>query len=220
MSDVVAFFDMDHTVIDCNSASRYARYLHKRGELQWWQLVRTAAWVVQYKLAIINAEAVTRKALNDLRGESEADMIAFCEAWFEDDIRQFITDASRAAITHHQEQGHRVVLLTAATPYVARPLSRELELDDFIATRLEVKDGHFTGDPVEPLCYGPGKIHWAEAWAEEHGADLERCYFYTDSFTDLPMLERVGHRVVVNPDPRLKRYARRNGLRIESWHLS
>jgi phosphoserine phosphatase len=66
---------------------------------------------------------------------------------------------------------------------------------------------------------GPGKVHWAEALGDRRQIDLAQSWFYTDSYTDLPMLERVGHRVVVNPDPRLKRAARRRGWPIENWRL-
>jgi phosphoserine phosphatase len=57
------------------------------------------------------------------------------------------------------------------------------------------------------MCYGEGKIHWAQAYAEKHDIDLERSYFYTDSYSDLPMLQAVGNQRIVNPDPRLRLYA-------------
>jgi hypothetical protein len=58
----------------------------------------------------------------------------------------------------------------------------------------------------------PGKVYWAERYAAEKGVDLSRSYFYTDSYTDLPLLLRVGHPVAVNPDLRLRRLARRRGM--------
>jgi phosphoserine phosphatase len=70
---------------------------------------------------------------------------------------------------------------------------------------------------LEPLCFGAGKVVAAEAWAARHGVDLADTTFYTDSYTDLPMLERVGRPVAVNPDPRLARTARRRGWPILRW---
>jgi len=74
-----------------------------------------------------------------------------------------------------------------------------------------VRDGRFTGEAVRPVCYGAGKIYWAERFATAQGVDLGRSYFYTDSITDLPVLERVGEPRIVNPDPRLRRVAARRG---------
>lgn len=215
---IAAFFDMDKTVLSCNSAGRYARYLFKRGELGVRDILKTSVWLLQYRLAMIDAESVSRHAIRSVAGEPESEMVELCLEWFHTDIQQFITRKARAAIQRHREDGHYVVLLTAATPYIAQPVSEHLELDDFLATRLEVSDGIFTGEPVEPLCYGQGKIVWAERWARERDVDLERSFFYSDSYTDKPMLERVGNPIAVNPDPRLKRYARRQTIPIEYWN--
>lgn len=214
----VAFFDMDKTVLSVNSAGRYARFMYRRGKLGVGDMLRTARWLAQYRLAMIDAESVTRYAVSTLAGQLEQDMIALCLEWFETDIRRFIAPSAIAAIESHRAQGHRVVLLTAATPYIAGPVSRHLSLDDCIASQLEVDErGYFTGRAVEPICYGAGKIHWAERWAQMHHVDFSRAWFYTDSYTDLPMLEKVAQPVAVNPDPRLKRYARRNQIPIHIW---
>src|SRR5262249_61726869 len=85
-------------------------------------------------------------------------------------------------------------------------------VEHLLVRRLVVRDGRFTGEAVRPLCYGAGKIYWAERFAAEHGLALERSFFYTDSITDLPLLERIGEPRIVNPDPRLRRGAPRGGL--------
>ncbi len=74
------------------------------------------------------------------------------------------------------------------------------------------------GLPVEPLCFGQGKLARAEALAQALGADLSRAIFYSDSITDLPLLERVGEAVAVNPDKKLLREARARGWRVEKWY--
>jgi phosphoserine phosphatase len=88
----------------------------------------------------------------------------------------------------------------------------------YVCTYLEAEDGRLTGRIVPPVCYGPGKVVWAERFAAEHRVDLSASYFYTDSITDLPLLEQVGHPVAVNPDPRLRRLARRQGWPVEMFY--
>jgi phosphoserine phosphatase len=70
---------------------------------------------------------------------------------------------------------------------------------------------------VGSLCFGAGKLGYAEAYARERGVSLSDCWFYTDSYSDLPVLERMGHPVMVNPDPRLRREAERRGWPVEWW---
>ena len=76
---------------------------------------------------------------------------------------------------------------------------------------------NFTGRPEQPLCLGDGQVARAERLAREQGFRLEDAVFYTDSMSDLPLLERVAEPVAVNPDPRLRRIAEKRGWRIETW---
>jgi HAD superfamily hydrolase (TIGR01490 family) len=101
------------------------------------------------------------------------------------------------------------VLLTASSPYISEQVAEELGMTDYICTRFEVDGGVFTGRLDGPLCYGEGKVVLASRWAEERGVSLASCSFYSDSYTDLPMLEAVGSPVAVNPDLRLARHAQR-----------
>ncbi len=214
----VAFFDMDNTVLSCNSAGRYARFLFGRGELPLADVLRTAGWLLQYKVALVDHDAVMRRVLGTVSGQSEQSMVDLCLEWFESDIRRFVSPKAQEVIESHRDRGHKVVLLTAATTYIGTPVSQHLRMDGCIATQLEVVDGRFTGEPVSPMCYGEGKIHWAQEWAETNNSDMAGAYFYTDSFTDLPMLEHVANPMVVNPDLRLKRYARQRRLPVQHWN--
>jgi putative phosphoserine phosphatase/1-acylglycerol-3-phosphate O-acyltransferase len=103
-----------------------------------------------------------------------------------------------------------------STIYAARPVARGIGIDHVLSTELEVEAGKFTGRP-RALCFGRHKVTLAEAWAARHGIDLAASYFYSDSYNDLPMLERVGTAIAVNPDTRLSRLARRRGWSISHW---
>lgn len=117
----------------------------------------------------------------------------------------------------HRERGDRLVLLTSSSPYLSRHVQAELDLDDFICTRFEVINGVHTGKPERPMAFGPGKVTLARAMADREGVDLADCHFYSDSMSDLPMLEAVGHPVVVHPDHKLNRLAKRRGWLVQDW---
>ena len=212
-----AFFDMDQTVLRVNSGTLWMKFLRRRGEISRLEMARAVGWIIKYKLAILDMETLSRRLVKPLAGDLEEEMIEKCRRWYADEVERTITARARACIEAHRRRGEPVVLLTSATPYVAEPLGRTLGLDAVLCSRLEVIGGRFTGRIVEPLCFGDGKVSLAERWAANEGVELGASAFYTDSYNDLPMLERVGRPVAVNPDLRLGRHARRRGWAIESW---
>jgi phosphoserine phosphatase len=107
-----------------------------------------------------------------------------------------------------------VVIISNATTYAVAPLARYLGVPHVLATQLEVRQGLFTGNYIEPLCFRHGKVFWAERLAAVLGGEVGRSTFYTDSITDLPLLERVENPRVVNPDPRLRSLAKKRGWPI------
>ena len=96
-------------------------------------------------------------------------------------------------------------------------MARELGIDHVVCSELEVVDGRFTGQPVEPLCYGEGKITRARVLLDEYGIGFDKVSFFSDSITDLPLLAEVDVPVAVNPDRRLLRAARARGWQVQSW---
>jgi phosphoserine phosphatase len=183
-----ALFDMDRTLVRVDTATLYVRYQRDVGEATWQDAARVAWWMFQYTLGVIDAARVAEQALQSFKGKREAWLRETCMVWFAD-----------------------------STPYAALPLARELGIPHVVATHLEVEDGCFTGRVMTPMGYGQGKVVLAERLAAEQGFSLDDATFYSDSFTDLPLLERVRTPVVVNPDRRLRRIAERRRWRVESW---
>lgn len=216
---IAAFFDVDLTLLHVSSGSQWVSYLRRRGEVGLSMMLKAAFWTLQYKLAFLDMETVGRRLIADIEGDTESDMLQKCEAFIAHHILPFVAPDGRKTVAWHRSQGHVPVLLTSATQYVAEPLARELGIDHVLCTRLLVdpSSGVFTGHAERPMCYGEGKVVYAERFAEQHGCDLQQSYFYTDSYSDLPMLQRVGNPQVINPDTRLRRHARKSGWPIARW---
>lgn len=208
-----AFFDMDKTLLTVNSARLWVEHMWRSGELRKRDLLRSAASLVGYRFAMVDMHKIARDGAQRLAGTPEEELSLRIRAWYQAEIRSTIRDSMRAIVEDHRGSGDLLVLLTASSPYVAQPLAEDLDLPHSITTQFEVVDGHFTGQ-LHALCYGPGKVEMSEAWARDHDVDLDVSWFYSDSYTDVPMLERVGHPVVVHPDPRLSRWAKRNGVEV------
>lgn len=211
-------FDMDRTLIRRETASLYVRYQRSIGEARRRDMLRVLYWVTQYTIGRIDAPEVAARAAMSLEGIPEAVMAARCDDWFRRFVETHICDRGRQAVELHRARGDLLAIVTGASPYAARPLARRLGIPHVVASDLEVaSDGRFTGRFVEPLCYGAGKIVRANELAQKHGFSLAEATFYSDSFTDLPLLEAVAEPVVVNPDFRLQRVAKKRGWRIERW---
>jgi HAD superfamily hydrolase (TIGR01490 family) len=218
VSRAAAFFDMDRTVVRRNTAPLYLAFALRHGRLKRRHALVGAWWTVLYKLTLLDTESAMRRAIAAMTGDDAAALRAFGQEWFDRVVVREVSPTARRLVAAHRRRGDLVVLLTASTDFAAAPLAAHLEMDAALATRLEADAaGRLTGRPVEPPCLGAGKVVWAEHLAAERDVDLAASTFYTDSFEDRPMLERVGYPVIVNPDPRLARLARRTGWRVERW---
>lgn len=209
-----AFFDIDHTLIAADSGVLFVRYLIDRGIMRWRDLLAPAYYTALYRLNWLDVNAVYRRYQHWARGRSHAEMAELCAQWYAARVRPAIYPQMASTVADHRRAGHVVALLSSGTAYVAEPLARDLGIEHLLVNRLIVEDGCFTGEAVQPLCWGAGKTHWARQFASQHGIDLRQSYFYTDAIADLPTLELVGYPRVVNPDRLLRRHARRHGWPI------
>ncbi len=214
----IAFFDVDKTILGVNSAALWVRRQLREGNISRLQGLRVSFWVGLYHLGYVDLESLIDEAVATLRGKSERDVIDQTLRFYREEVEQTVKPQALTAIAAHKARGDLIFLLTSSSNYMSAPLSDTLKVDGFLANRFEANDGIFTGRAVRPLCFGAGKVAHAETVAAKVGVALSECSFYTDSMSDLPMLEVVGEPVAVDPDPRLRRLAVRRGWRIENWN--
>jgi len=213
----IAFFDLDLTLLEVNSASLWIRREMRLGHITRWSAFKGAAWLGLYELGFARMEDAIRSAAQTLQGKEERVMHQRTRDFWSADVADRIRPGARSAVARHQAAGESAVLLTSSSNYLGALAVDALGLDGLLSNRFEVVDGRYTGALIEPLCYGPGKYDHATKFAEDRGVSLENCAFYTDSMSDLPLLEAVGRPVPVHPDPRLRREAKRRGWEIADW---
>lgn len=219
MSRVAALFDLDKTLLDTSSGQLYARYLYRHGQMGRRELAEVVWWGILNRLGVLDMQALIPRLLASAAGDDEREMRLQCDRWFAEDVLPHLTKRGQQRVAEHQAQGEVVALVSASTQYVVGPMAAYLGFPgQYVCTHLESRDGHLTGEIVPPACYGAGKVVWAERFAAEYNVDLSASTFYTDSISDLPLLERVGRPVAVNPDPRLRRLASKRGWPVESFY--
>jgi HAD superfamily hydrolase (TIGR01490 family) len=211
-----ALFDLDRTLLRIDSGTSYMRFQRMRGDVSRFGMAQVLWWGVQYRLAVLDVEQLATRLALGYAGDPERAMIERCRVWFEAFVQPAIAPAALRALERHRAAGDTVALCTGSTQYIAAVVAGALGIEHTMCTRVEVADGRFTGR-LEQICFGRHKLRIAEDWARAHDVDLDASVFYSDSFNDLPMLERVGTPVAVNPDARLRRHARAAGWRIEQW---
>jgi HAD superfamily hydrolase (TIGR01490 family) len=217
MSTIIAFFDMDYTTLDVSSGLLYVKYLRRQGRIGRRVLLRIAWWSLLYKVSVIDVNSAVPKLLSYAEHQSASRMMAEAYVWFDEMLKDHIAPRAVERIDFHRQQDQRVVLISASTQFAVQPVADHLHVD-FLCTQLIDRNDELTGEIVDPPCYGAGKVVWAQRYAAGHDSDLRDAYLYTDSHSDQPLLDAVGHPIAVNPDARLKHLARKRGWPIEMFY--
>jgi HAD superfamily hydrolase (TIGR01490 family) len=215
-----ALFDLDRTVLDVNSGRLWLMAEWQEGRITFRDVAWGAWWLGRYSLGYEEGlEEVFDTATRSIEGTLEAELDERVRTWFDRELLHRIRPGAAAAIAAHREAGHRLVVATSSSCYVARRAMEHLGFDDEVSTTFHVKDGRFVGT-IDRLAIGRAKDDAVSAWADDHGIDLSRWAFYTDSVSDLKLMERVGHPVAVHPDRRLSAIARERSWPIVDWGVS
>ncbi len=207
MTTAAAFFDLDKTIIAKSSTLAFAGQLSKAGFLSKRSLLKAGlaqAYYVMFGADHDQLEKI-REELGDLtKGWDKTEIERLVEETVDEVVAPLVYAEALAIIDEHHRAGRRVVVISSSPIQVVKPLGKYLGIDEVIGTRPEVDEhGKYTGR-LEFYAYGPGKAVAIRELAEQDGIDLSASYAYSDSMTDLPMLEAVGHPVVVNPDKELR----------------
>jgi len=205
-----AFFDLDKTVIAKSSTLAFGRPLYKAGFLNRTALIK--AGIAQAVYMMVGAdhdqlERVRNQLMELTRGWSSAEIRELVRETVDEVVSPLVFAEALAIMDEHRRAGRRVVIISASPEEVVRPLARYLGVDHVIATRSKIDEyGKYTGE-LDFYAYGPGKADAIRELAKRWNLDLGACYAYSDSATDLPMMEVVGHPIAVNPDKELKEVA-------------
>ncbi|MFD2083021.1 HAD-superfamily subfamily IB hydrolase, TIGR01490 [Actinopolymorpha cephalotaxi] len=216
-----AFFDVDNTLMRGASLFYLARGLHSRDYYPTREFL-SAGWQ-QLKFRIGGAEdadgisQIRELGLAFIAGWEVEDLAELASEIFDEALATKIWPGTAALAQRHLDQGQRVWLVTAAPVEIAQLIADRLNLTGALGTVAETHDGKYTGRLVGDLMHGQAKAEAVRILAAREDLDLSRCAAYSDSANDVPMLSLVGLPYAINPDRKLRRYARKHGWRIRDF---
>ena len=208
-----AFFDLDKTVIAKSSTLAFSKPFFDQGLINRQTVLKSA--YAQFLFLMSGAD-------HDQMDRMRSYITNMCTGWNVEQVKSIVSETlhdivdplvfAEAAnlIADHKLCGRDVVVVSASGEEIVAPIARALGATHAMATRMVVEDGKYTGE-VAFYCYGEGKVEAIRELAAREGYALEYCYAYSDSITDTPMLEAVGHPTVVNPDRALRKEAAARG---------
>ena len=214
-----AFFDLDKTVIAKSSTLAFGKPFYQGGLVNRRAVLKSTYAQFSYLIAGADADQMDRMRdyLKTLcAGWDVATVKQIVDETLHDLIDPLVYDEAVDLIEEHKANGRRVVIVSSSGEEVVGPIGEMVGADEVVATRMVVEDGKYTGD-IAFYAYGEGKAEAIRELAGRNGWDLAECWAYSDSFTDLPMLEVVGNPVAVNPDKALRRVAAERGWPIREF---
>ena len=211
-SRIAAFFDLDKTIIATSSAYAFGREFMHNGLITHTEALQLSLAKASYMLAGHSSEHM------DATRDQLAAMVA---GWSVKEVHDIVVETmhtvvtpaiyaeARALIDAHRAAGHEVVIISASASVLVEPIAQELGIEHVVATELAEENGQFTGE-ILFYCKGAAKAEALARMAEKLNVDPNASFAYSDSATDIPMLEQVGHPIAVNPDRLLKKHAADN----------
>lgn len=210
----LAIFDLDDTLVDCDSEGLWLKFMVERGLVDAQAIQRVIEFTRTYAVGQMDFDQYEVFFLN-LFKELPAEVLRDSLAGFLELVRSHLRPEVLERLNRHRAQGDRILLITATSVFLSRPIAELLGVADLIATQSELDtEGRPTGKIIGTIPFQSRKVILLEAWLREHGCSLEDSWGYSDSCNDLPLLQKTAHPVAVAPDKILRDHALEHGWEV------
>ncbi|WPP01205.1 HAD family hydrolase [Pseudomonas sp. HR96] len=214
----LAIFDLDETLIHGDCASLWSEQMVRLEWVDAESFLRKDKQLMQaYAEGQLAMEDYMAFSLEPVAGRTPEEVEFLVGPWVEDFIEPIIFSDATRTIARHRAAGDRILIISASAVFLVQAIADRLGVDEVLAINLEVAHGVYSGRTEGVLTYREGKVTRLAQWLHEQGESLDGASFYSDSRNDLPLLLKVAHPQVVNPDPVLRAHAEQAGWPIHEW---
>jgi HAD superfamily hydrolase (TIGR01490 family) len=210
---MIHIFDVDHTIVRKTSAEYFLKMALQEKVIRFSQISRLPFDWVKYKLALPDIDFI-ENTVKKLSGIDKSVLENISEICFEKQMKHNIYSGAANIIWEALKKGERVIFATSSFDFIIKPLERFFGIENTLASKFEYKDGKTTGNLDGYSLFGGKKKTASIEWMEQNSIDPKNTSFYSDSYSDLPLLEYCGNPVAVNPDMILTRTAKKQGWKI------
>ena len=216
MSELI-IFDLDNTLIEGDSDRNWGQFLVEEKLVSEDYLLESEKFYSSYYDGNLDIDSFLNFCLGPLKNNQMDKLIDIRKKFIDTKIKPIIRDKAMRAVLGEIKKNNKVIIATATNSFVTRPIAELFSVKELIATEFEIIDNKFTGKVKGFPCFREGKLGKVNEWLESQSYDLCDATFYTDSFNDLPLLERVGKAIVVDGDDKLTLLAKKNGWECVSF---
>ena len=196
-------FDLDNTLLAGDSDRNWGIFLAEQKVVESTYLDESEKFYNNYYDGSLDIDGFLSFCLKPLIENDMGYLLKLRQQFIEDKIKPIITQPGKEIINHAIENGKTVVIATATNDFVTRPIADLFNVQTLIATEFEIKNQQFTGKVIDVPCFREGKLNKVKKWVDDNNFDLSKASFYSDSFNDLPLLEKVKTPVIVDGDDKL-----------------
>lgn len=219
MKDLI-IFDVDNTIVNGQSQKLLLSYMYSKEKISLLYYIEILPWFILYKMHIINdPKRVMSFAYSFLKGKTETEINKLIDSFFINSLQKNIFPEALNQIQKFQRNDKEVILVSNVPNIVIKRMAQYFDISNYLSTKLEIKDGVYTGAIVGMLMYGDNKLVAIKEYAKNHGYELKDVWAYDDHESDLSILQAVGHPVVVNATPSLRKIARQRHWIMYEWKI-
>lgn len=215
----LAIFDLDNTLLAGDSDYAWGQFLvaHNLVDRPYYER-ENERFGRAYQDGALDIHGYLAFALKPLAQHDLSTLEQWRRDFMHSKILPMIQPKAQNLVDKHRQAGDTLVIITSTMDFIAQPIAQEFGIEHLIASQAEILNGRFTGNVVGTPCYRHGKVERLQTWVEEHGESMTGSWFYSDSHTDLPLLNAVDNPVAVNPDETLRAEAQVRGWPIIDNH--
>ena len=196
-------FDLDNTLLAGDSDRNWGIFLAEQKVVESTYLDESEKFYNNYYDGSLDIDGFLSFCLKPLIDNDMEYLLKLRQQFIEDKIKPIVTQPGKEIINHAIQNGKTVVIATATNDFVTRPIADLFNVQTLIATEFEIKNQQFTGKVIDVPCFREGKLNKVKKWVDDNNFDLSKASFYSDSFNDLPLLEKVKTPVIVDGDDKL-----------------
>ena len=202
--DELLIFDLDNTLLAGDSDRNWGIFLSEQQIVDASYLDESERFYNNYYEGSLDIDGFLSFCLRPLVANDMSVLLKLRDQFIEEKIKPIVTKVGKGLIDKAHSQGKEVIIATATNDFVTRPIADIFDVSVLIATEFEIKDNAFTGRVVGAPCFRGGKLNKVTKWINDNNFDLSQASFYSDSFNDLPLLEKVKKPVIVDGDDKLR----------------